>query len=90
MRFYGIEAAVLILLLLATLFLRNHWVLRLWQALLALALLMWIDTTLGFVQVRLAMGSPWLRLTLIMSAVIAFTLYSIFSLENKKLKAVYK
>lgn len=90
MRFYGIELAMLVLLMLATLFFRNHLILRLWQGLLAVAVVMWLQTTAHFVEVRQAMGAPWLRLASIMGGVIAFTIYSIFSLENRKLKAFYQ
>jgi hypothetical protein len=90
MRFYGLEAAVAGLLLLGTLFVRHQWILRFWQGVLAVAAIIWIDTTYGIVQFRQELNQPWLRLMIIMSAVIAFTVFSGFWLENKRIKAFYQ
>ncbi len=89
LRFYGLQTAIPIVLLLITLFIKNKFILRFWQFLLSVGIIMWIQATTGFVQMRLTMHQPWVRLVLILGAVILFTLYSIFSLENKKLKERY-
>ncbi len=89
LRFYGFIPAVIILLLLLTLILRRKWIPRLWQGLLFIGTLMWIDTTANLLQIRLAMEMPWMRLLVIMGAVILFTIFSGFWLENKKLKSYF-
>jgi len=90
MRFNGLYPALLVLALLLTLFIRSKWTLKGWQIALAAGIVMWAQTTYNIVQMRMAINEPWLRLAIIMGAVIAFTLYSILSLENKKIKAVYE
>lgn len=89
MRFYGLLAAILVLLLLGTLFFRTKWILRCWQGVLVAATFMWINTTYDIIQVRLALNQPWLRLIVIMCTIIVLTIFSIFWLENKKIKAFY-
>lgn len=89
MRFYGLEAAILVLLLLATLFIRNLWTLKFWQILHGVFVVMWINVSIDFIQTRMAFNTPWVRLALIMAVVTLFTVFSGFWLENKKIKLAY-
>jgi len=90
MRSYGLEAAIAALLLLGTLFLRRELTRRFWQGLLVIAAIIWIDTTYGIVQFRQELNLPWLRMMIIMGAVIAFTVFSAIWLESRKIKTFYQ
>ncbi len=89
MRFFGIEAAMLVLLLLSTLFIRNLWTLKFWQLLHGVFVMMWIYVSIDFIQIRIAFNTPWIRLAIIMGLVTLFTVFSGFWLENKKIKLAY-
>ena len=89
MRFYGLAAAILVLLLLGTLFIRNIWTLKFWQLLQGGFAVMWISITINFIQIRIALNTSWLRLGIIMSVVTLFTIFSGLWLENKKIKLAY-
>jgi hypothetical protein len=90
LRFSGVFPAALALLLLGTLFIRRSWVIRFWQALMFIATLVWIDSTIKLVQLRLMLELPWLRLAVIMMLVIALTVFAGFWMENKKIKTFYR
>ncbi len=89
MRFYGLEAAILMLLLPATLFIRNLWTLKFWQVLHGVFVVMWIFVSINLVQTRMALNMPWVRLAIIMVVVTLFTAFSGLWLENKKIKQAY-
>ena len=89
MRAHGNLIGSLFLLLLFTLFIRKSWILRLWQVLLSLAAITWIFTTISLINLRIDLGQPWLRLALILGAIIVFTIWSAYLLENKKIKNYY-
>jgi len=89
MRFNGMYWTLLILALLFTLFIRRDWILRLWQVLVGLAIIEWILTTIRFVQMRMTLEAPYIRLMFIMGAVILFNLFVLLWLQNKKLKRYY-
>lgn len=89
LRFYGLLPALIILVLLLTLMIRNKWIIYLWQILLLAATLLWMDTTIDLVQIRIAQGIPWGRLLIIMIVVMLFTIFAGVWLENKKLKAFF-
>jgi len=89
LRIYGVYPAILSLLFMVLLFIKNSWIRRLWQIYLVFATLVWINATVGFVQYRMATGMPWVRLIIIMGLIIALTVFSIFRLENKKVKEFY-
>jgi hypothetical protein len=90
LRFSGIFPAALVLLLLVTLFIRRYWVVRLWQALMFIATLVWIDTAIKLIRLRLALDLPWLRLAVILALVILLTIFAGFWMESKKIKAFYR
>ena len=89
MRSFGIIWAMAILILLFTLFIRREWIIRLWQIIIAFEIVEWIRTTIVIVQLRLAVEMPYLRLLIIMSAVILFSLCVIYWLRRDKIAAFY-
>ena len=89
MRFTSLYPALAVLALLATLFIRKNWIPYMWQILTGLAIIEWLRTTIMFVQMRLDVGLPYLRLLVIMGVVILFNVYVLISLRNKKLQAFY-
>jgi hypothetical protein len=80
----GLCLAVLFLL-----FLRETWVPRLFQVLLALGALEWLRALYGFAAMRIAFGEPWMRLAFILGAVALFTGLSGLIFRNRKLRARY-
>jgi len=62
-------------------FLGLTWAVRTLQAALALAALEWIRTLLLIREVRLEAGLPWLRMSLILGGVAAFTLWAAWLLR---------
>jgi len=90
MRFNGLLPALLVLVSLATLMIRKPWVPRLWQALLLIAIIVWVDATIDYVKLRLALNASWARLLIIMSAIILFNVLSLVWLENKIIKHHYQ
>lgn len=62
-------SAVLILLLMATLFIRHPLVMRVWQGFLVFIGLLWVKITIGLVHLRMATGTPWLRMVFILGTV---------------------
>ena len=89
MRAYGYLIGSLFLLLLFTLFIRKIWIIRLWQILLSLAAITWIFTTINLINLRIEIGQPWLRLAIILGAIIVFTVWSALWLKNKRINAFY-
>ena len=89
MRLNGLMWALLVLLLLFTLFIRRNWIVQFWQMIAALATLEWIRITIVIVQLRLAVEMPYARLLIIMGAVILFNLFVIYWLQRPKIKAFY-
>ncbi len=90
LRFNGILPALLIILLIPTLFIKKPWILLSWQVLTAVAIIEWIRTTVMFVQFRLAMHLPYVRLTVIMGIVILFNLFILFWLRSSKTRSFYE
>lgn len=54
----------------------GHWSVRVVKLLLVLSALEWGRTLLNLVQLRMEMGMDWIRLAVILAAVILFTLIS--------------
>jgi len=55
------------------LFIRRAWAARLVQLILAFGLIEWVITLLHLVAERCVDGQPWIRLTIILGSVAAFT-----------------
>ena len=81
MRDAGLLWALPILLSLLLLLIRTRWVLRLWQGLLLLFTLEWVRTTVELTLFRYQSGQPYLRMLLILLAVIAFNLWAVWLLQ---------
>lgn len=79
--------AVLSLLLAGLLAVRRPWAARVVQAVLVLAAVEWILTTVALAQLRLQHGEPYLRLALILGAVAAFTLLAAWTFQRPALRA---
>jgi hypothetical protein len=82
MRSFGMIWALVVLILLFTLFIRRDWIIRLWQIIIAFEVVEWIRTTIVIVQLRLAVEMPYIRLLIIMGAVILFNLFVIYWLRR--------
>ncbi len=67
---------------LALLFVPAQWAVRGAQLALVLGAAEWAWTALVLVQERLALGRPWMRMTLILAAVSAFTVASAWLLQR--------
>ena len=72
--------------LLALPFVRRPWARRMIQLALLLAAAEWVRTLMGFVAERRATGEPWLRMAIILGAVIAVALAGIAALESERLR----
>jgi len=79
--------AVLSLLLAGLLAVRRPWAARVVQAVMVLAAVEWVLTTVALAQMRLQHGQPYLRLTLILGAVTAFTLLAAWGFQRPALRA---
>lgn len=90
MRFNGLYPALLIPVLLLTLFIRRYPVIYLWQFLLGLASIEWLRTTVELVRLRMTMEAPFSRLLLIMSTVILYNIFVIVYLRHGTFKTFYK
>ncbi|MDP1899640.1 MAG: hypothetical protein Q8K96_04210 [Rubrivivax sp.] len=75
------------LVLLALLAWPRAWVARLVQAGLVAGAIEWLWTAFGFVQQRLALGQPWLRLALILGAVALLTAASALVFRHPRLRS---
>jgi hypothetical protein len=90
--FYRASAWALVLpcaLLVLLLAWPRAWVARLVQAALVLGAGEWLWTAFLLVQQRLALGQPWLRLSIILGAVAVFTAAAALVFRNAALRARY-
>jgi hypothetical protein len=71
------------------LFLRQAWIPRLFQVLLALGALEWLRALYGFAAMRIAFGEPWTRLAIILGMVALFTGLSGLVFRSKKLREYF-
>ncbi len=75
LRYEGVLLALLLALLPCLCFLRRKWAVILLQlGLVAGSALVWLPTIVNIAQMRMAMGAPWVRMAVILSAVIVFSL----------------
>ena len=75
--------------LLGLLFLREVWTARLIQVALVLGALEWLWTLHGLVEVRVALGQPFLRMVLILGIVAAITFASALLFQTQTMKRLY-
>ncbi|MDZ7265644.1 MAG: 4Fe-4S binding protein [candidate division KSB1 bacterium] len=78
--------AIVFLLLPFLLLIKRRWVAIIFQVLLLLAAVEWMQTTLRIVHLRQALGQPWLRLVIILGSVALFTALAALVFESKSLK----
>jgi hypothetical protein len=76
-------AAPLILLV------RKPWVLTVGPCLLTAAGVIWTYILIDLVQVRMALGTPWLRLAIILSSVAILTIASAFVFRTQRFRKRY-
>ena len=81
--------AILILVLMFFLIIREKWVARLSQAVLFIGALEWVRTLLSLVEMRQAVGMSWTRLAMILGIVALFTGLSALVFEIRSLKNRY-
>lgn len=89
LRFQGPVAAAGFVLLPGLFLLRERWVLPAARGLLVVGTLAWVLITVRLVQVRVAMGGPWPRLVLILSAVTALHFVAAILLRGHRLESRY-
>jgi ferredoxin len=70
-------------------FYRLAWVRWVLIAVLVIGVFVWVDTWMNLVQIRLAVGQPWVRLSLIIGSVIALTIGSTSLLLTDKSKSFF-
>jgi len=81
--------AILAMVFMFFLFIREKWVARLSQVFLVIGALEWVRTLLGLVEIRQAMGMPWTRLAVILGGVALFTGMSALVFQCRSLKERY-
>jgi hypothetical protein len=89
MRYGNTVIVIGVAAMLALLFLRQRWVARFIQFFLVLGALEWLRTLVMLVQMRTAMGEPYLRMAIILGLVTALTVFAAFLFQAKELKAIY-
>ena len=82
--------AVAILGLPGLLLIRRAWVARLMQVVLTLGALEWARTLVVLAMRRSEQGEPFLRMTLILGAVVAVTVISALLFETKRMRRLYR
>lgn len=81
--------AVVAAVLAAVPFVRRRWVPALAQGALVLASFEWVRALFAFAAERVAQGRPWLRLAVILGAVIVVTLLAAWLLRSARAKRWY-
>jgi hypothetical protein len=82
--------AVLSIALLALLAVPRPWAARTLQAALALGAFEWLRTLATVAAMRVAVGQPYLRLTLFLGAVAALTLFAAWVFQHRSLRAYFR
>lgn len=90
MRDGNLPIVFILSVLLVLLFVRRRWVARLTQAVLGLAAAEWLRTMVSLVQVRAALDEPYLRLVVILGAVVAMAVLAALLFQTKELRAIYR
>jgi tellurite resistance protein TehA-like permease len=72
------------------LLIKREWVARVFQVLMVIGSLVWLETTFRLIKMRIALSESWVRLAIILFTVALFTLLSTLVFENKKLKERFK
>ncbi len=78
--------AIVCLLLPLLLLIKRRWVAKIFQVLLFIGAIEWIQTTLRIVHIRQMQGDAWTRLVIILGSVALFTALSALVFESQKMK----
>jgi hypothetical protein len=89
LRFHGLWPAVIVFLINFTLLIRKPWIPIMWQLLTGLAIIEWMRITIYFVNFRMAMDMPYVRLLIIMGLVILYNVFIIFRLRSYRIQKWY-
>jgi len=89
MRYGNSPGVSITTLLIALLFVRRAWVARLVQVALILGAIEWLRTLFDLVQMRVAMGEPFVRMAVILGIVAAVTLGSALLFQVATLRRIY-
>lgn len=84
----GLALVCLVLPLL--LFIKRRWVAIVFQVLLLIGSIEWLQTTLRIVAIRQAQGQPWTRLVIILGSVALITALSALVFESRRLKERFR
>jgi ferredoxin len=82
--------ATVFLVFAGAVFSRREWLRPVLFAVMAAGCLLWAQSGAGFVRMRLALGQPWLRLALILGAVLALTAVSAALLLTPRARAWFR
>ena len=82
--------ATLALLLVGLLAVPRPWAARTLQAVLAVAVIEWILTTVGLAQLRLRLGEPYVRLAVILGSGTLFTALAALAFQHPVLRAYFR
>ncbi|MEZ6854953.1 4Fe-4S binding protein [Halodesulfovibrio aestuarii] len=83
-RFGDMGLAVAIVAMSGLVFTRFGWARFVCSATLFISSFLWVQTGIDFVQIRMAVGQPWMRLVMIMVGVCAFSLLGAWILTTEK------
>ena len=82
--------SIVCLMLPFLLFIKRRWVAKVFQVLLLIGAIEWIQTTLRIVHIRQVQGEAWMRLVIILGSVALFTALSALVFESKNLKLRFR
>jgi len=82
--------AIITLLIPLLLFIKKSWVIDLLQGVGALAAVVWTYTGYQYVQIRMTAGEDWIRLVLIIGAIVLYSAWSSYFLRSERVKEIYR
>lgn len=82
--------AILSLSLPFLLFVKKVWVVRLIQLMLVLGALEWLRVMYVYIELRMQIGEPYLKLVIILSVISLITALSALIFQTKDIKEIYK
>lgn len=90
LRTVGLTAALVVMLLPLVLSVRQPWVPLFMQGALGLAVLEWVRTAVVLAQGRMAEGEPWLRMVVILGAVVAVTAAAVLVFRQPAVRRYFR
>jgi hypothetical protein len=79
-----------VLLLIALLFVRRPWVARMTQVVLVIGALEWLRTLYELLLLRVGLGQPFLRMSIILGIVAVVTICSALLFQSVTMKKIYR